>query len=246
MNPTRMDLLYAEAANCTHREEKAHTLLESIRSQIEDNSRWLEYATRLTDQAIIDYQMRAVEVDGCIEALNTSESDIPPPFTSQSMTLLETLEANITTLCYGSTESSEPLFQEAVKSGDVTLSALFIQAGVDPSANDNEAIQWAFYYGHHPVVNRLLQDPRADPSANNNEAILWASQNGHLPVVDRLLQDPRVDPSANNNLAIRRASAAGRFPVVDRLLQDAHVTSTLNATHLTAYKTQLASHATRV
>ena len=203
-----MNLLYAEAANCTHGEEKSHTLLESIRSQIEDNSRWLEYATRLTDQAIIDYQMRAVEVDGRIEALNLFESDSPPPppFTSQSMTLLETLEANITTFCYGSTESSEPLFQEAVTKGDVVWIELCIQAGVDPSAQDNNAIQRASANGHLPIVDRLLLDPRVDPSAKNNGAIQVASINGHLPIVDRLLQDARVDPSAKDNAAIQEAS----------------------------------------
>ena len=106
-----MEALYNEAVKCTHGEEKAHVLLESIRvriSKIED-SRWIEYATTLTQRAVIDHQMRAVEVDRRIEAMDISDL---PPFLSQAMVTLETLEANLATLC--SSEDKGPMFLEAV------------------------------------------------------------------------------------------------------------------------------------
>ena len=42
---------------------------------------------------------------------------------------------------------------------------------VDPSTDDNNAIEWASRSGHLEVVQELLKDNRVDPSANNNEAI---------------------------------------------------------------------------
>ena len=68
---------------------------------------------------------------------------------------------------------------------------------MDPSANDNAAIQSASAHGHLAVVARLLQDERVGPSDWNNEAIRAASENGHLAVVARLLQDPRVAATWN-------------------------------------------------
>ena len=141
-----MELLYDEATACTRGEEKAHVLLESIRSKIGDNkdNRWIAYATRLTDQAVIDFQTRAVEVDGHIEANTTNL----PPFTSQAMLTLEALDVHIALLCSKSPEGKELAFQEAVKNGDAVLVELYIQAGVDPSVADNDAIRWACFFGH--------------------------------------------------------------------------------------------------
>jgi hypothetical protein len=94
---------------------------------------------------------------------------------------------------------------------------------VDPSYNDNCAIQAASIKSHLAVVERLLQDPRVDPSANYNRAMQWASFSGCLEVVERLLQDPRVDPSARNNIALQVAASNGCLAVVERLLQDPRV-----------------------
>ena len=226
-----MEALYTEAARCTQEEEKAQGLLESIRTQTED-PKWLEYAIPLAQQAIQDFQRRAVEVDGFIEA---NLLDLPdPPFISQSLRTLETLEVHIARLC--SSEDKGPVFQQGATQGDVVLVELFIQAGVDPSAENNRAIQWASRCGHLSVVNRLVQDARVDPSAQDNSAIQMASFYGHLLVVDRLLQDERVDPSADNNDAIKWASYHGHLAVVNRLLQDARVTSTLNARYMRIFK----------
>ena len=269
-----MEALYKEAFLCTQGEERARTLLESIRLRTADchdtdnkDSRWLEYATAQTHLAIYDFQTRAVEVDGWIEA-NTPDL---PPFTSQAMRILEALEVNLEALS-SEEENNGPAFQMAVTTGDVVMVGLFIQAGVDPSVVDNYAIQRASGSGHLQVVNRLLQDGRVDPSALDNGAIRWASsqghpsvvdrllldarvdpsavnnaavqmasQNGHLMVVDRLLQDARVDPSAKSNRAIQWASCQGHPSVVDRLLQDARVASTLDAGRIAAYRAQISA-----
>ena len=56
-------------------------------------------------------------------------------------------------------------FHEAINTGDVEEVERCIQAGVNPSAYDNYAIQMASSNGHLSVVNRLLLDPRVDPNS---------------------------------------------------------------------------------
>ena len=74
---------------------------------------------------------------------------------------------------------------------------------VDPSADNNFAIQEASRYGHLEVVRELLKDSRVDPSANNNAAIRLASKNGHLEVVRELRKDSRVEYSVKGKCAIQ-------------------------------------------
>jgi ankyrin repeat protein len=64
---------------------------------------------------------------------------------------------------------------------------------VDPSADDNQAIQLAAYNGHLQVVERLLEHPGVDPSDGNNEAIRWAAKRGHAEIIRRLLDHPRMN-----------------------------------------------------
>ena len=71
------------------------------------------------------------------------------------------LEMQAFTLAHAS--ETEVDFQTALKNGDAAIVGLCIQAGADPSANDNYAIQYASQNGHVTVVDRLLQDPRVDP-----------------------------------------------------------------------------------
>jgi ankyrin repeat protein len=112
-------------------------------------------------------------------------------------------------------------FIKAAKTGDVEkVRLLLTDPRVDPSANNNVAIQQASHNGHLEVVRLLLTDPRTDPAADDNDAIQWASRNGHLEVVRLLLTDPRTDPAANNNFAIQWASINGHLEVVRLLLTD--------------------------
>jgi hypothetical protein len=94
---------------------------------------------------------------------------------------------------------------------------------VDPSENNNSAIQYASDNGHLAVVERLLQDHRVDPSSLNNDAIQCAASSGHLAIVERLLQDDRVDPSDDDNWTIRYVFIFGHLAIVERLLQDPRV-----------------------
>ena len=115
--------------------------------------------------------------------------------------------------------------------GNVELLKLLLERGVDPSANDNNAILNASKNGHLAVVERLLMDPRVNPSADDNYAIRCASYNGHIAVVERLLQEPEgrgVDPSADNNYAILWASINGHTAVVVRLFQDSRVMTVMD------------------
>ena len=59
---------------------------------------------------------------------------------------------------------------------------------VDPSANDNLAIQRASSYGRTEIVKLLLDDSRVDPSANNNYALRIARGKKHTATVN-LLED---------------------------------------------------------
>jgi len=210
-----MESLYAEAAACTQGEERARTLMESIRQQATTATVGrMEFAAKLAQQAILELETRAVEVDGLLEQDPTQRV---PPFVCWSLATLETMDKQFTRRWDGE------LLEEAAKHGDVQLVDLLIQAGVDPSANDNEGLLLASKYGHLPVVNRLLQDERVDPSVEDNYAIRWACCYGHLSVVDRLLQDKRVNPAARDNYAIQTASENGHLSVVNRLLQDERV-----------------------
>lgn len=78
-----------------------------------------------------------------------------------------------------------------------------LKNGVDPSANDNEAIIEACQKHGYEIIELLLEDPRVDPSARDNEALITACVGRNFPVVRLLLKDIRVDPSARNNEAIK-------------------------------------------
>ncbi len=112
---------------------------------------------------------------------------------------------------------------EAIKNNNTIEVSSLLRSGVDPSANDNEAIRWASMDGHTSVVKLLLEDPRVDPSADDNQAIRWASADGYTDIVKLLLEDPRVDPSAHGDDAIRRASEQGHTSVIKLLLEDKRV-----------------------
>ena len=107
--------------------------------------------------------------------------------------------------------------------GDASGLNCCIRHGVDPSANNNEALRRAAIQGYTDIVKLLLGDARVDPGANVNEAICRAAYKGHTEVVKLLLGDARVDPGANGNEAIRRAAIQGYTDIVKLLLGDARV-----------------------
>jgi len=109
---------------------------------------------------------------------------------------------------------------EAAKYGDFGTVKVLILFGVDPTTNNNLAIQLASQNGYTEIVKLLLQQlhlkpgfagPKVDPTADNNYAILSASENGHLKIMRLLLQhgaDPRVNKDEIMDMAIRRDNAA--------------------------------------
>jgi hypothetical protein len=101
-------------------------------------------------------------------------------------------------------------FTDAVK-------LLLSDYGVDPSADDNQALRLAAENGHLEIVKLLLSDARVDPSTPNNLALVYASERGHLEIVKLLLKDDRVDPSAQNNTALFLASEKGHLEIVKLL-----------------------------
>lgn len=117
----------------------------------------------------------------------------------------------------------EYMVRGAAESDNLAVLDQLLRRGVDPSANNNDAIHMAAYHGRTDAVKRLLADPRVDPGSSDNWALYVASTNDHLDIVNLLLADPRVDPSANSNAAIREASAWGRLDIVNRLLEDPRV-----------------------
>ena len=119
------------------------------------------------------------------------------------------------------------IFSETINRGmHHTMKIILTCDTIDPSANNNYAIQYASYNGYEKVVELLLSDGRVDPSVDDNYAIGYASENGHDKVVKLLLSDERVDPSAYDNIAIRYASNNGHEKVVELLLSDKRVSDT--------------------
>ena len=114
---------------------------------------------------------------------------------------------------------------DATRIGDVDAVVHLLELGVDPSAENNDAILFASMH-YSEVLKILLEDPRVDPSANDNFALRLASAEGHTEVVRILLADERVDPSAKDNEALRWASSEGHTEVVNLLLADPRVDAT--------------------
>lgn len=103
--------------------------------------------------------------------------------------------------------------------------------GLDPSANNNEAICNIADNTPHKTIealNHLLKDQRVNPSGYCNYPIRLASQRGNILMVQRLLEDSRVDPSTDDNYLIRYSSSEGHLGVVDLLLKDPRVNSSAN------------------
>lgn len=85
-------------------------------------------------------------------------------------------------------QPNQKLFIDAVEKGDLEdVIALSKLRDVDPTANNNEAIQIASKHGRLPVVKFLAGLPNVDPTANNNEALQYAGDLGYLSVVKYLV-----------------------------------------------------------
>jgi hypothetical protein len=94
----------------------------------------------------------------------------------------------------------------ACRNGHVEVVKLLLaDSRVDPSADNQLAIQWACEFQHVEVVKLLLADSRVDPSAYNQFPIRNTCEKGYVEIVKLLLADKRVDPSVDNQFPIRKA-----------------------------------------
>ena len=119
------------------------------------------------------------------------------------------------------TVKPEELFRDTAERGKLrSLEVLVDYGGVDPSADDNNALRIAAWNGHTSIVEYLcgLDVERGiDPSARENEALGRAAEAGRIDIVKLLcnLDASRgVDPSARNNHALRIAINRGHYNIV--------------------------------
>jgi hypothetical protein len=93
-----------------------------------------------------------------------------------------------------------------------------VDAKAATEAAQAEAIlRLACEYGHAPVVELLLADPRVDPSKGRPSALELASKGGHTEVVRMLLTNRSVAVTAS----VLTAADAGNHEDVFRLLMNA-------------------------
>ena len=113
-------------------------------------------------------------------------------------------------------------FIEACKKGDLYAVKNLIDRGIDPSMNDDEAIQLASFHGHTEIVEYLLDDIRVNPCANYNYAIRTACMDNSIDIV-RVLLSKNVDPSACFNQCIIYCCKYNHIDLYDLLIKDVRV-----------------------
>ncbi|ETS86957.1 hypothetical protein PFICI_00785 [Pestalotiopsis fici W106-1] len=132
---------------------------------------------------------------------------------------------------YGSDSELPSPFQMAVKSGDMDMIGILLQAEavIHASAVEPEgmtALQAAAKHGNITVVECLIQlqvDVNAKPPKGGRTALQAAAEQGHVGVVERLLQakaDVNAKPAEiGGRTALQAASQNGHVALVERLLQ---------------------------
>jgi ankyrin repeat protein len=108
----------------------------------------------------------------------------------------------------------------AAQTGYVEMTRFLLsQPSIDPSANNNTAIEEACNNGGNlEIVHLLLADKRVNPADDACIAFDRACQGGNLDIVKLLLGDPRVEPSARNNAAIMLGFEYGQLDVINYIL----------------------------
>ena len=99
-----------------------------------------------------------------------------------------------------------------------------IEAGCDPSANNNDAINRASICGYVDTIKLLLLDTRVDPT--DSQALESACECCHTEAVKLLLQDGRCDPAAHRSYCLRYACDER---IVRLLIEDGRVDSTVES-----------------
>ena len=105
----------------------------------------------------------------------------------------------------------------AADNGHADIVELLIDAGADPSSEDDLALRVASSAGHTDVVRLLLEQKQVDPSALHNWALQAAIAHGHAGVLTLLLNCPKVDPDVGTRSAIITAHKENHRDVLDIL-----------------------------
>mmetsp|Transcript_30054 Transcript_30054/g.36586 ORF Transcript_30054/g.36586 Transcript_30054/m.36586 type:complete len:214 (+) Transcript_30054:1416-2057(+) len=108
----------------------------------------------------------------------------------------------------------------AAQTGYVEMTRFLLsQPSVNPSANNNTAIEEACNNGGNlEIVQLLMADKRVNPADKKCIAFDRACQGGNLDIVKLLLDDPRVEPSARDNAAIILGFGYGQLDVINYIL----------------------------
>ncbi|KAJ3275254.1 hypothetical protein HDV01_000981 [Terramyces sp. JEL0728] len=118
----------------------------------------------------------------------------------------------------------EAQFLYAAKNGYIERAERLLKDGsYDPSANEQEIVQWASANNHLRVLQVLLKDKRVDPTANSNFCLQTACTKGDLGIVQLLLADGRADPQDEKGIALWMAAFNGHLNIVKLLVQDGRV-----------------------
>lgn len=92
-------------------------------------------------------------------------------------------------------------FQFMVRQNKIDMAKKVLEYNlVDPSENNNLAIQIAAAYNHLDMLDLLMRDPRVNPADNENMAIKLAKQFRNVRAILKLKSDPRVSFFANEEL----------------------------------------------
>lgn len=83
--------------------------------------------------------------------------------------------------------------------------------------------QWACWWGHLDVMEKLYERGDVDFSENNNYALVWACCFGRVDVVRYLLRADKVDPFARNWKALYYATIYGHRDVQEELYNDRRI-----------------------
>jgi ankyrin repeat protein len=129
----------------------------------------------------------------------------------------------------------ELLYQAIYKNNIKYIRILLKDIDIDPSSDNNNAIQIACREGFINIVKLLLNDKRVDPSDSHNYAICLASEKGDIDIVKLLLNDKRVEPAGFNNQSIIEAYNNNYLDIALLLWQYNSVKKTLKKDSSTTY-----------
>ncbi|KAJ3233534.1 hypothetical protein HDU81_002218 [Chytriomyces hyalinus] len=121
----------------------------------------------------------------------------------------------------------------AAEFGNLQLVSMLLDAGADPSWEENSALRNAALHGYEDVVRKLLTDARTDASDKESAAFIAAMDAGHFGIA-RLLLGQESDESA-----FIPASGPASLAQTPSRTRFAHPSAQLNQAMLNAVRTSV-------